>query len=113
MNHQAFYDRQLSFLAEKDIASLVENQYHEDAEMIVLSSEEPIIAKGKEALTNLFTNYLSYIFKGFISTEKFVVTEDTIAFEATIDTTHGRARVYDSWVLKDGKILKHFSGIIG
>ena len=50
MDYQAFYDNHLVLLANKDADALVENDYHDEAEMILLVAEEPIYIKGKEAL---------------------------------------------------------------
>lgn len=111
MNKQEFYDEQLEFLAEKDAAGLVESHYADQAEMIILSGETPLVVKGKEELKKLFEGYLTYVYRGFVSTEKFVSTDDSIVFEATIDTVNGPLKVYDSMYLVNGKILRHYSGI--
>ncbi len=112
MDIKAFYDEQIEMLAEKNAAKLVEAHYHDEAVMLVASGEEPIVAKGKQAITELFNGYLTYVYKGFLSTEKFIPTEDSLMFEATIDTANGPARVYDSMYMKDGKIIRHFSGML-
>jgi hypothetical protein len=45
------------------------------------------------------------------STDKFTETEDTIFFEATVETRLGVAQVYDAFVLKNGKATHHFTGM--
>ncbi len=45
-------------------------------------------------------------------TDKFIETEDTIFFEATITGDLSEAQVYDVFMLRDGKATHHFSGII-
>ena len=44
--------------------------------------------------------------------DKFVETEDTILFEATVRSQLGEARVYDALVLREGKIDYHFAGVM-
>ncbi|KAA0993062.1 nuclear transport factor 2 family protein [Dyadobacter aurulentus] len=108
---KAFYDEQVALLAARNADDLVDKHYADDAEMVVLSGEEPIVVKGSDALKNLFSSYLEYVYRGFISTEKFASTDDSLMFEATIDTVNGPVRIYDAMVLKDGKIVKHYSGV--
>ena len=110
-NLKEFYDEQIALLALNDPKKLVSEHYNDDAEMIVLSGDEPIIAKGSDAITQLFTYYLSQVFRDVISTEKLAISEDAIMFEATIDTVNGPVKVYDAMKLKDGKIINHFSGM--
>lgn len=110
MDKQTFYNEQLDFLAAQDAQGLVDSHYAEGAEMIILSGETPLIVKGKEELKKLFDGYISYVYRGFVSTEKFVATDDSIVFEATINTVNGPLKVYDSMYLENGKILRHYSG---
>jgi len=112
MDAKKFYNEQLEMLAAKDVAKIVETHYNDDAQMLLLTGDEPMIANGKEEILKLFSGYLEYVFRGFISTEKFISNEDSIFFEATIDTVNGHVRVYDAMYLRDGKVLRHFSGII-
>jgi hypothetical protein len=108
---KAFYDEQVALLAARNADELIEKHYAVDAEMIVLSGPEPIIAKGAEAIRSLFSGYLEFVYRGFISTEKFATTDDSIMFEATIDTVNGPTRIYDAMLLRDGKIIRHYSGL--
>jgi hypothetical protein len=104
---KAFYNRQVAFLEAKDIEGLVETQYAPDAEVVSFDFS----VKGHAALKTHFTNYLQNLgdFKAY-STDKFVETEDTIFFEATIQVSGGLARVYNAFVLKDGVASHHFTG---
>ena len=112
MDMKAFYDEQLSLLKDADAGALVEQHYAEDAIMVVNSQEEPVIVQGHEALRGLFSNYLENVYRGFVSTEKYVHTDDSIFFEATIDTAFGQLKVYDVLILNaDGKIQRHYSGV--
>ena len=104
-----FYDRQLEFLSEKDVDGLVENQYHADGKIVGFE----FTRRGREELRAHFTGYLENL--GYIelrSTDKFTETEDSIFFEATVSTQLGVARVYDVFVLSEGKASHHFTGII-
>lgn len=106
-----FYEEQIELLATKNGAALVDAHYADNAEMIVITGEEPIITKGKAGLTQLFEYYLNNVYRGFISTEKFAATDDSIMFEATIDTVNGPLKVYDCMYLANGKVIRHFSGV--
>jgi hypothetical protein len=46
-----------------------------------------------------------------LSLDQFVETEDTIFFEATVRTAMGQVKVYDAFVLSDGKATHHFTGV--
>jgi hypothetical protein len=113
MTNQEFYDNHLVLLANKDVNELVEHDYHDDAVMILLVAEEPIYVYGKDALKVQLGDYIENIYRGFISTEKLAITEDSIHLEATIMTAWGESRVYDALYLKDGKIFRHYSGVKG
>lgn len=107
---KAFYDRQLEFLAAKDFDGLVENQYTEDGSLLNYDT----YVKGRDAVREHFREYvagLGYI--KLISTDKYVEGDDSLMFEATVETAHGIARVYDVFVLRDGKISHHFAGLLG
>jgi hypothetical protein len=107
---KAFYDRQVAYLQAKDIDGLIANQYAPDGELIGFDFN----VKGSDALRKHFVGYLARL--GDIkplSTDKFTETEDTIFFEATIHITGGVARVYDAFVLKNGKATHHFTGLLG
>lgn len=110
MNLKTFYDEQLSLLDKGDAEALVNAHYADDIVMIVNSGEAPVIAKGKNEVVNLFSYYLKNVYRGFVSTEKFIETDDSIFFEATIDTADGPLRVYDVLVVENGKVKRHYSG---
>jgi len=46
-----------------------------------------------------------------LSLDRFAETEDTLFFEASVSTAAGEACVYDAFVLRDGKVTHHFTGI--
>lgn len=103
-----FYQRQVEYLLAGDADALVEDNYNEDA---VLTSAE-FTVRGKEALKQHFRNYLRWVkIKAVKSTDKFVETDNTVLFEATVESNYGVVGVYDAFVLKDGKISYHFTGV--
>ena len=105
---QAFYKRQISALEAGDLDALL-TQYHTDASMIGFD----FTVKGHPAIKKHFEGYLERL--GTLrlkSTDKFTETEDAIFFEATITSDLGEARVYDVFMLRDGKATHHFSGLI-
>jgi hypothetical protein len=107
---KTFYNRQVSFLEANDVPGLIASQYAPDAELVGYD----LHVRGTEALIKHFTGYLAYLGGiKLVSTDKFMETEDAIMFEATIKVAAGVARVYDTFVLKDGKAIHHFTGMLG
>ena len=103
-----FYQRQVECLMSKDVDRLVDENYHDDA---VLTSAD-FTVRGKQALKEHFTNYLKWVtIKEVKSTDIFVETDNTVLFEATVESNYGTARVYDAFVLRDGKVAYHFTGV--
>jgi hypothetical protein len=105
---RAFYQRQIAALEARDLNALLA-QYHPDATMVALD----FVVKGHVAIKEHFESYLERL--GTLklkSTDKFTETEDAIFFEATIVSELGEARVYDVFMLRDGKATHHFSGVI-
>ena len=107
---EAFYKRQVAFLETRDVQGLVSTQYAQDAELVSFD----FTVRGQQALREHFTRYLEGLgdFK-HLSTEKFVETDDTVFFEATVRIKSGTARVYNAFVLKEGKAIYHFTGRLG
>ena len=104
------YDRQIQFLVDKDVDGLIETNYAPDAELISFQT----VVKGREALRTYFRGYIEMLGDIVVeSTDKFAETDDAIFFEATVRSALGRVRVYDAWVLRDGQITHHFTGVMG
>jgi hypothetical protein len=104
-----FYRRQLQYLQDMDLEGLANNQYTEDAELIGFDGQW----KGRQAIYDHFVSYMQVL--GHIdlkSTDKWAEADDAIFFEATMATNLGIARVYDSFVFRDGKASHHFTGVI-
>jgi len=105
-----FYERQLAYLQGGDVDGLIDHHYHADAALVTFD----VTVRGRAALKEYFRRYLRQLgHLEALSTDKFVETGDTIFLEATLRTALGVARVYDAFVLRDGKIAYHFAGVIG
>ena len=103
-----FYENQVRYLVAGDADKLVDDNYHPDA--VVASFDFTV--KGHEALKAHFRNYMRWVqIKEVISTDNFTETQDGVSFEATVRTNRGIAKVYDVFVIKDGKITYHFTGL--
>lgn len=108
--YKPFYERQLDFLIQKDVEGLIVNNYTEDAEL--LSFTNHIV--GRAALIEYFTGYIAQLgYIKLISTDKYTETDDSMFFEATMEVAGGIAEVYDVFVMQDGKIRRHFTGLRG
>lgn len=106
---QAFYHRQVDFLARNDVDGLIETQYAPDAVLVGFD----FTVRGHAALREHFRNYLGHLgYIKLLSTDRFTETEDSIFFEATVETAGGTAVVYDVFILnRDGKSTHHFTGL--
>lgn len=108
--HRELYDKQISLLTPETVDRLVDEQYTEDA--VLLRADGNIV--GREALRAYFPGYLSALGGiTLLSTDLFLESEDVVAFEATVETgAYGKVRVYDTWLLRDGKIARHVTGTL-
>lgn len=103
-----FYQRQLEYLFAKDVDGLIDNNYNDDAVLISFDT----VVKGSNALKEHFRNYLNMLGDlKVISTDKFQETDDTMFFEASVESNFGPAVVYDAFVMRNGKISYHFTGV--
>lgn len=104
-----FYDRQIKFLEANDVPGLIANQYAADGVIVGFG----FTRKGSAALLEHFTNYMAQLGKiKLLSTDKFTETDDSIFFEATVETAGGIAEVYDVFILNDeNKATHHFTGL--
>jgi hypothetical protein len=104
-----FYDRQVAYLEANDVEGLIQNNYAPDAVLVSFDFQH----RGHHALTEHFKEYLKQLGGLKVkSTDKFTETPDSIFFEATVTTGHGEAKVYDVFMLKDGKVTHHFTGLV-
>ena len=82
---RTFYDEQIGYLEAGDVDGLM-TQYHDDAVVVGFG----FTVHGREAIHEHMRSYLQQL--GAIklkSTDKFTETEDSIFFEATIETASG------------------------
>jgi uncharacterized protein YpuA (DUF1002 family) len=104
-----FYDRQVAYLENNDVEGLIPSQYHKDA--VIVSFD--FTKRGHAALLEHFKGYLAHLGGLKVkSTDKFTETDDSIYFEATVTVGAGEAKVYDVFMLRDGKATHHFTGLI-
>jgi len=102
-----FYANQVRCLIDQDPVKLVETNYHPDA---TVQSHEWTVT-GHEALKAHFANYMHWVkIQEVLSTDHYAETANSIAFEATIKSSAGIAKVYDVMLLRDGKVYFHFTG---
>jgi len=108
--YRDFYNRQLEFIAKNDVEGLIHNQYTDDAELLNFN----YYIKGAPALIEYFKGYIASLgYIKLISTDKYTEGDNSLMFEATVETAGGIARVYDAFVMRDGKISQHFTGLLG
>ena len=105
---RAFYERQIALLEAGDVDG-VAAQYHDDAALVGFD----VTVRGREAIREHMRGYLAHL--GTLelrSTDRFTEIEDAIFFEATIRTDLGIARVYDVFILREGRATHQFTGLI-
>jgi hypothetical protein len=102
------YQLQAECLISKDVDQLVDKNYQDDA--VLISADSTV--RGKPALKEHFHNYLNRVtIKKLKSTDLFVETDGAVLFEATVETNFGTSKVYDAFVLRDGKVDYQFTGV--
>ena len=103
-----FYDAQIRYLQAGDVEGLIDNQYTDDATLVSFDNQ----ITGNAALKEYFAGYLKMLGNlEVLSTDRFVETDNSLFFQATVKTDLGQAVVFDAWVLRDGKISHHFTGV--
>jgi predicted SnoaL-like aldol condensation-catalyzing enzyme len=102
------YEEQLAYLNARDAKALVEHHYHPNATLITFDH----VTTGRDALVALFEAYIKHMGFFQVRTDKFQATEDSIFVEATLTSKAGTSKVYDVFVLREGKITHHFAGVL-
>jgi hypothetical protein len=103
-----FYKRHIELLQERNIDELLATHYDPDAQLVAVEWS----VRGHDALRQAFAGYLDSIGEFTVDTERFHETDDSVFFEATMHTAGaGVRKVYDAFVLRDGRISHHFTGI--
>jgi hypothetical protein len=105
---RAFYEKQIAALESGDIDRVMA-QYHEDAVLVSFDTT----VHGLAALREHFVSYLARLGSlTLLSTDRFAETPDSIFFEATVRTGTAEVKVYDVFMLRDGRATHHFTGLI-
>ncbi len=103
-----FYRNQIRSLEAGDLDRLMA-QYADDAQLIGFD----FVVHGKAGIRQHMEEYLLNLGAlKLVSTDKWSESDDSIFYEATIDTAEAQARVYDAFVLRGGKATHHFTGVI-
>lgn len=104
-----WYLRHVQFFKDKDVDGLLASDYTDDANLMSYD----FALQGKEALKVAFTQYLEMIGDFTLdSTEVFHKAGDKVILEATLTTKNaGIRKVWDVFLLRDGKISHHFTGL--
>ena len=70
------------------------------------------VVRGIDSLKQYFRTYMAKPGKlEVLSLGNFVETPESILFEATVRTSAGQAKVYEGFVLRDGKATHRFTGL--
>lgn len=104
-----FYEEHVTLLDSRDFEALVKTHYHEDAKII---STEYLVSGHGELFKHFakYTGLMAYL--KVLSTDKWIESETTFAFEATARTQWGLTKVHDAFWMRDGMIVRHFTGSI-
>lgn len=110
------YKEHIQLILDKNIDGLLD-QYADDAVLISSFTKKPLIYKGREQLREHMQGILGI---NGLDTEIlfWAETEDPMTLmiteQITMQTQDGEARMRfaDSWVLRDGKIVIHFAGMV-
>lgn len=103
-----FYAEQIELLGQRRTDELIDKHYHGEAVFVSFGK----VVRGAQNLKQYFRDYVKMLGKlDLLSLDQFTETEDAIFFEATIRSSLGEARVYDAFVLRDGKATHHFAGL--
>jgi ketosteroid isomerase-like protein len=106
---QEFYNEQIALLQPGKTDELIDRHYHDDAVLVSFAR----VIRGRDALQEYFRGYMQLLQRlEILSLDQFVETGDSILFEATVRTALGDSRVFDAFVLRDGKATHHFTGVI-
>jgi hypothetical protein len=109
---RTFYDKHLNILTDQDHVRLIDEQYDPQAQL--LNIDHPPAVIGRAALKAHFAAYLATLgYLKVLSTDKYVESDDSLMFEATVETAGGVARVYDVFLMRDGRIWRHYTGLLG
>jgi len=105
-----YLDDQVKLLQQRDVDALLERHYDPDAALVT----QGVAVRGHGALRDYFIQYLDTLGDFVVnSIDLLSAADDAFLLEATVTSALGRARVYDAFVLRDGRATHHFAGVIG
>jgi hypothetical protein len=103
-----FYAERIALLRQNKTDELIDLHDHDDAVLITFQQ----VVCGREALKLHFRKYMDELGRMTVrSLDRFTEKEDTIFFEATVETALGEARVYDGFLLHENNATRHFTGV--
>lgn len=104
---KVLFDRQLRYYAEDDIEGLLENNYTEDARLVMFDYQ----VHGRDQLRQHFKGFKEIAGKvNFKEVEKFVENGNTMLIQVSAETEKLGTMVFiDAFVLQGGKISNQFS----
>jgi hypothetical protein len=103
-----FFNEQIVLLQTGETDRLIDEHYTDDAQLISFNA----VIRGNGPLKEYFRGYMKMLGTlDVLATHHFVETEDTVFFECTVKTDLGETGIYDAWVMRDGKISHHFTGV--
>lgn len=110
------YREHIQFILNKDIESLL-NQYADDAILISSFMRTPVVYRGREQLREHMQGILGIDgLKTDIVFWSETENPDTLMITEQIEMTTkdgvANMRFADSWVIKNGKIVIHFAGMV-
>ena len=103
-----FYNKQLEYMTSGDLDGLMENHYHDDAEMVSFE----FVLKGREAIKKYIGEDEPAQAGKILSFETvhFAESDDVILFTAKVNSEKmGTFIARDALYLRDGKIARHIS----
>jgi hypothetical protein len=108
MTSEEFFKEHNDYLSRGDIDGLLENHYHDDAQLVTFE----FVLKGKEAIGQ-YLKVDSPKITGKVlgmTLDYFTAAEDVIMFKASVKTEKfGTIKADDAFYLKDGKIWRHIA----
>jgi len=112
-----FFEEHMQYIATKDIASMVNNTYTEDAILYhnfpFFDGPPPYVVQGKEAIIKAKETIFAPENQGDIQAGEpfnFVESKDFIGFQIVVTSPNtGKWLITDAWVLRDGKIARYFA----
>lgn len=103
-----FYNEYIRCLLFNDVENLIQN-YHQEAVLRGPNFE----IKGHQALKKYFHNYLNHLsYLKLEDTNKFTYFENSMWLRFTLICKQENLKAYDVLVFKNGKIYRHFTGVI-